>query len=555
MEADQITEQKVLVLQYFIENESLLMAGYTPDKGVLYPDPDTHQPRFYTYPKRIEDDLKGKYSSISREWAGKICKDLEALGILGYHMIRAARQKHPTEHYFLQHGTAPFVAVMKIVLEKPAFPRGYISMSFEYIRQHINEELVREILAGKNVVMDRSLDLWDWTPVESRKVHDIYYARRRAIECGFGRDNSKDPYTPSYEACIEKMITKADGTGSFPHTLPWISLRFPVFKADETTENKIKLLLSENKQVFKEYLGLDQCQSAVWEHYEKFQRDHWILPILALIQSSRKALKEFLFGDWKPYESASGPTSMDYPIFSFLFTAVYDIATTRYVMNESTIPSFRFRPDFQHSPSAPTNPALLEIGTNLNLTICYDASFDTEHIFYGAENGDVWENDTEQNYEVRTWIEIRALGIRLKKENIRKFPRFIAALQDRSNPVSRRIVERLSHRMQHFILFSHTGENEFPMWGESLLTELDRIFSGPGLYDSNLFPHVSLTEDGKNLVERKGYYGRVDSDRFYCNAIFRFNRILFEESYPDLVNRSDYLKSDREQMIEGTIGG
>lgn len=555
MKPDENSKQKNSVLRYFIENESWLMMGHTPGNGVLFTDKETGNIRFYSYPKRIEDDLKGKYSSISREWAGKICKDLETLGILGHQMIRAARQGNPSKHYYLRSDHSAFKAVMKIVLEDPVSKQFCISQ--EYVRCHINENLVKEILAEKNTVMERSLGIWDWSPGESRKVHTLYYTRKAEQDKKLCNTPVHDPYAESFESFQAEMIRARTHQNEklSANTPAWISFRLPVFSESISEEEKNKILASENKEIFKEYPGLDQYRSAIQEHYETFQRDKWILPILALIRSSSDALYEFLFGNWKPYDRVDGLKSLDFPIFNFLFTTILDIARTRYVPDESAIPSVRFRPDFRRSHSINPHPALLEIRTNLNLTVCYDASFDTEHIFYGAENGDVWETETEQNYEVSTWIEVKARGARIHREDIKDFTGFVSALRDTTNPISRRILERLSHRMQHLIRSYPLTQNEYPSWGDTLLNDLNRILAKPGFYNPVLFAQVRLTDEGKSIVERTGMYERWDYDSIYHSMIFDANRILFDESYPALITRSNYLESQREGMIVKTNDG
>jgi len=553
METDQITEQKIAVLKYFIQNESYLLDRFTPDQGVLYQDNETHTVRFYSYPKRIEDDLKGQYNSISRTWAATVCKDLETLGILDHRMIKAARQKNPTEHYYLRSGPTAIKAAIKILLENPIEERVYFTVAYQYIRSNINEDLVRAVLAEKKTVMKRDLDIWDWAPNESRKVYEIYYTKKAKMDKRWGSESANDPYARSFESyCAEMIRTESDqNRESYHFPPPRISYRFPVFGAELSEKERDQILASENKELFKEYPDLNRYPSVIREHYQKFERDKWILPILALIRTSGNALYEFLFGNWKPYNRAYGTESLDFPIFSFLFTTMKDIAQTRDISDGCEILSVQFRPDFQKSHSSRERPALLEIRTTLNLTVCYDASFNTEHIYYGSENGDVWENDTEQNYEVSTWIEISARGTKLKTEDIKDFSVFVLNLLDSTNPISRRIVERLSHRMQHLIWAYIPTDNAYPFWGETLLYEIDRILSVPGFYDPRVFAQVKLTQEGKSIVEKSGTFGHIDFDSLYHSVIFDLNRILFEESYPDLVNRSKYFESDRQRMIVG----
>jgi hypothetical protein len=568
MEADQITDKKWLVLQYFIDHTGTVQRGATPyQKGIVYPDKRTGKPRFYSYPKRIEEDFEKKipnseevHSDISRTWAMKICQDLTDLGILHYDMFVASRQKHPTEHYYLREDLDAFIQVMRIVFDRtPKSALTCYRYSVDYIQNHIDDDFVCEILARKGAEMRRSLPLWNWSLTESEKVHAIYYARKEKTLWGTETKRIPNLYEQSFESYLTTMMKTLDPQkrSEAPHFPPTISLRLPVFKPGLSEEEQVAILKNLNKKTFEDYPGLELYRSAIHEHYKRYQYDNWILPILSLIRASPEALKEFLFGDWMPYGlkgdcycfSDAGSHCMNYPLFTFLFTAINDISRLRLVPDERKIPFFRFRPDFRQSYSTESHSALLEIGTDRNLTVCYDASFDTEHFFYGADNGDVWEGDNEQNYEVLTWIEVQSRGIVIKKEDIPDTDTFVQALRDRSSNVSHHIVSKLSHRVQHIIKnYANLPEERGELYRQ-LLNELNRVIAQPDFYDQRIFSNIVLTDEGKRLVGNTKDMERMISLDFVNYSFFKLNRILLEETYPELIVKSKYFERDSYQLV------
>ena len=549
MKADQITEKKLAVLSYFIEHTSTVQMGIPPSgKGIVYPDKKTNKSRFYSYPKRIEKDFKASYTKVSSTWARRICEDLESLGILGHEMRKAARQRQPTEHYFLRYGFEPFRKVIKVLFENRNVNGFSCSLSQEYIQSHIDENLVLAILAERNVEMFRSLNLVDWAPSEAEKVYSLYYTQKNKTASEWEKQKP-DPFAESFEAYV-RLVIKAQNTIKsqlVSGTAPRISLRFPVFGPDVSEEEKFKALIALNKGTFDYYHGLEKYPSAIRSHYARMQENGWVIPILALIRASPAALEKFLFGDWKPYHN--NPSCMDYPLFTFLFAAINEISVSRSVPIEKRIPHVRFRPDFGGSPDTPLLQALFEISIDNGLTVCYDASFDTEHIFFGNANGDVWENDRDVNFRVLTWIDTRLSGSAISISEIPDFDAFFWALHDRKSKVSHYIVSKLPNHIQHFIRFNTSSFEEGSIIPSRLVEELNRILLRPDFYNKLIFANLILSDEGIKIVERTGVYRPFFDDNTYNYRVSTLNRQLIEESYPGLILRARNVTGESERLV------
>ncbi|MFA4850883.1 MAG: hypothetical protein WC626_14260 [Methanoregula sp.] len=573
MHPDQITKAKWSVLWYFIENTSAMY--FDPNfvrKGIVLPDKRTGKPRFYSYPARIAKDFEKNipdssryHSDISKTWAMRICKDLESLGILGVDNFVAARQNHETEHYYLRDGTEPFIAVMKIFTEQVTDSHHVSGLySMEYIQNHINEDLVCEILSRKGAEMRRMLPLWDWIPHESEKMYPFFVPQKSNIQKRESpAENSSIIPVESYAEYFRRMIQELDlkkRVSSRGRSYS-VCLRLPVMSPGLTSGEKTDLLKSFNKKTFEGSPCLETYRSAIEEHYQRYQRDRWIIPLLALIRASPKALKEFLFGEWKPYGiegeclcySEGGSYCMNYPMFTFLFTTINDISRSRLVPSERRIPYVRFRPDIRIPEKNISRPALFMIDTNSGFSVCFDASFDTERVYYGAENGDVWENDNEQNYDLTVWLDLRFRWQAITAKDIPDMDAFIGALQDRRSRVSQYLLSKLSHRLQHIVLFKSEPLDEGSPIHGLLLDEINRILIQPGFFNKDVFSSTRLSDAGKAIGEKTGFCREGLEDAYYPSSVLGLNRILLEDSYPGLLLPSDASKKDREWLIMNKI--
>jgi hypothetical protein len=183
------------------------------------------------------------------------------------------------------------------------------------------------------------------------------------------------------------------------------------------------------------------------------------------------------------------------------------------------------------------------------LTVCYDASFDTEHIFFGATTGDVWENDRDVNFRVLTWIDTRLSGSAISLSEIPDFDAFFRALQNRKSKVSHYIVSKLPNHLQHFIRYNNTPFEEGSVIPSRFVEELNRVLINPGFYDKIVFSDLTLSEEGSNVIERTGFYRPGFDEGLYHYTIQRLNRQLIEESYPRLVLKAREVVEGSERLV------
>ena len=466
MEPDQKTRQKWEVLWYFVQNTGSILDNIDNVKCGVVLEREPGGERFYSYPSRIHTDFKESRCSfgersISKDWARVICENLSELGILDHDNIRAPRQRSPTPHYYLKPGVEPFLKVMEFLLDPPEQWMVWSTLSNGYVQQHLNAELVRYVLAARGAEMWRSIPVWEWGAAEAPKVFEHYYQHK---------NQGREPAPCSFEEYIREMWRshergKSFSLFSFPPTIP---LRFPVIPEHLSEDERVKTVVDLNSDYLEDYSWLLSYRSGIDEHYTRYEYEKWILPILALIRASPEALKEFLFGDWKPYGlepsesycfTADGTGCMQYPLFQLLFTAIRDLAMTRNVEYDRLVQFVRFRPDFRRYSyrMREGHSALMEIDLANRMTVSYDGSFDTDHTVYGDE---LIEFDEETNFSFQSQVEIRCFhqGSDLfAPDDIPVLDGLLRTLRDGRTLAARSIFARLSHPVQN-MLRAYTDE-------------------------------------------------------------------------------------------------
>lgn len=553
MEPDQKTQQKWEVLWYFVENTGKILDSVDNIQCGIVLERKPGERRFYSYPSRIHTDfMKSRFSygnkSITKDWAGKICEDLSELGILGYDEIRAPRQHSPTPHYYLKPGIEPFLKVMEFLfaapesLSKPL--NRYFNRASGYIQHHLNPELIRYVLAARSAEMWRMVPILEWNVHEAPKVFEEYYQCRNRggeqIPCSF------------LEYVLEMWRSHDQDTPfslfSFP---PMISLRLPVFPGPLSRDERMKAIADLNTEVFKEHPWLQSFHSGLDEHYARYEYEHWVLPILALIRASPLALKEFLFGDWKPYGLESnrcccftedGTGCMQYPLFRLLFTAIGDLAMGRSVDHDRLVKFVRFRPDHRSNPyRVPEgHSALMEIDLANQMTVSYDGSFDTDHTAYGDScSNDVVEFDEETNFTFSSQVEIRCFWqgrIFFAPDDIPALDGLFRSLRDGRTPESRYVFSTLSHPVQNMLgVYTDEGLEKESWFAGTVLQDLNRLLISPDLYSPVHFPGLILTETGKYVVDERGVEMGDWQYSSYVFGLMAFNRELLERAFPGIV--------------------
>jgi hypothetical protein len=520
MEPEEMTRQKWEVLWYFVVNTGVsTKPGLQKGCGVRYPT-ESGGCRFYSYPSRIHEDFGTSYlsqgkTSISKDWAGKICEDLSALGILGSVMIRAPRQSGKTPHYYLKEGNEPYLRIMKYLFRMIRDPGMQRALMNAYIMEHTSAGLVRYILSQKGVEIQRSIPLRDWDVYEAPKVFE-QYVRTESVN-GSAPPCSFVTYTLEQSNCA-----------------PVVALRLPVFPDGLSDEERMTAIESGNRETFARHPWLKRYQSGIGEHYLRFEYQHWILPILALIRASPAALEYFLFGDWKPYSG-----SLDYPLFTLMFTAVRDLALVRDVEHDPMVEMVRFHPEHMASrDDGGCGSALLEIDLENGRTVCYDGAFTTDQRSPATSENTAIRPAREANYSFRSWVTIPVSGpggVLFAPEDLPAALRFLRHLRDTRTLAARDILGRLSHRVQNIIAIP--GDGDVPAGspaGQAVIRDLNEILLCDDLYTDRHFPDLHLTGEGERVIFPDSSSPSPTAG-MHTVTWAHFNRELLERAFPGVM--------------------
>lgn len=540
MDTERLTDKEFKVLLYFI-----MQQGSKPIIQICK-DGEKH---FLSYPAKIEKDLR---KEISRVWAANICKKFEEKRILGHEDIRPRRQKNLTEHYFLKSDYIALVKVIKAIVET-ANPKDCTwILAQSYFQKNINESLVKKVLAERNVVINRSLDIWYWNPVESQRLYDEYFKEIESFEILESNSEENDKIVDSngkfvskrekvtFKEYIQKIAknqfeTKKNGKS---YSFPTIHLHLPIFIDEVSEKEQLNVMEKTNKDVFERYPLLKSNWSGIKEHYIYWQHENLILPILALIKASPKALAEFLYGDWKPYGSDSnsyvaysGVKPLEYSLFKILFIAISDIALTRSIPGGG---------EDKYAVLRPNPNSLLSIPLN-NYNVYFDAGFSTKEDYVAISDEDLILVPDKNYYWVKSWIEIDPIydAFFLNHNCIGNYEAFIKKLADKNDKISNYIFNKFSNAMKN-ILYNIYLQNSIPEeLQKKLLYELNFV-----ILNNNLYEDISKLTKLSDYSKRK-YEAYKNLLKYYDKTIILYdlkelNFSLLEDIFPEQIIKRDY---------------
>ena len=331
-------------------------------------------------PSKIETDTK---KSVTRAWAIKICKRFYKEGIFDYKKIKPRRYKYKTEHYYLRKDKKAFSKIFKLFLNSYHHLDSINFLQTPYSNSVINNSFVKEILYGKKIDMKRAIELIYWKEKERRELFKIIKEKNKNIL----DTNTKKLTYEKYLKHIEKNVNEKSKIKLNLFINP-ICLNLPIFPDNISKHERNENLKNMNKKIFNEY-GLQWKLSGIDHHYEIWQEQKLILPILALIKTSPQALSEFLFGDWaddkivskykdKGSYSIEGYGMLEPLLYRLIFKAIADYTIYRWgihtygnlVIFASIRPKYGFK-------GLKKEEALLELLLENGSAIYYDAGFDT----------------------------------------------------------------------------------------------------------------------------------------------------------------------------------
>ena len=517
MDTHRLTEKEFEVLLYFIHNESGLKSGKPIIK--ICKDENKH---YMAYPTKIEKDLRKK---ISRVWAANICKKLEKKGMLDHEDMLPPRQKNKTEHYYLRSDYHALSKVIKAIVDTATSKDKVWIFAQNYFQKNINESLIKKVLAERNVVIGRKLDLWLWKPSEAQNLFDKYFKE------------NVDSEKISFKEYIQKMVQHGPIKDGMCWSAPSFCLRLPVFTDEMPITEQLNVLIEQNRDVFERYPLLKSYLSGIEEYYKNRQYEDLILPILALIKASPNALAEFLHGEWKPSESDScsficysrdGLKPIEYYLFNILFIAISDIAVTRSIPEGGEDKYVVLRP----------NPKSLLLIPLSNYNVYFDAGFSTKEDYIGA---DLILVPDKNYYWVKSWVEINPTynTYFLNHNDIKNYESFIKKLVDTNDEICQYIFNKFSNVMKNIL---NNIDLQNPIQEDlqkKLLYELNLI-----ILDNNMYEVVSKHTKLSDYIIHK-YEDYKNLSKFYNGhniiwALTELNISLLETIFPEQIIKRDY---------------
>lgn len=547
MKEDGLSEKELQVLTFFITTESFVMDNQQKflEKPIIFECKDGKE-HYLAYPAKVAKDFsKTVYKKISKKWAGTVCSSLYEKGILNYEERKPPRQKNTTEHYFLKSDLESFRKITNYIVKDTESWECKNLFSKAYFQKNINENLIKEIMAEKKVEIGRDFDFWHWKPSEAEQLF---------AECNRSKEASFDEYIQKRitENYYSKDSSPSLSSSSLPSFSPGIMLRLPIFKInkkgkDNLSTKSYQKLLELNKHSSKDYPSLKHNKSGIIEHYTKFQRRKWIIPLLALIKSSPIALQEFLNGDWdcsdKNYCSYSkeGRVNFEYPFFRLLFAAISDIALTRDVEN-GDVSFAELRSSSNHKSEM--NNYLLKISMKSWLNVYFDGGFNTHHDYYGTESGDVFESPNETYYWAKAWIDYPAkfsshfLGLK----DITNFEAFVDKLIDKDNQMGKFIFDNIANYMKN-ILLNLKALDEIPeSLKEDLLFEINDIIFDNDFSKEKLYDDSEISEYTKHEID---HLRQSEESDFYEQSLIHLmkngvNRLILEDVFEGIIDKNSW---------------
>jgi hypothetical protein len=306
-------------------------------------------PDYVTYPADLEKLTK----KVTRAGAKLVCDRLVHLGILQTEKKRSPTWSKSTPHYRLREDKEAFIKLTQSYFRTLAKSDPYswqklasdFFMNSKYARRQINSNLVRHVLSSKKVVM----------PLIVKTKEENKNRKRNAVS---------------------------------KHSRDLIPLSLPIMPPDtKIAEMQSRVIMHKTK------LADDQKETItkfVKNHYDNIEENAIISPILALLQISPSALRYFL-SNWKPHLRGEGVTffstslsfdMIEHVLFRLIWNAINDFSRVR------VIPEWGIVHDAYVSggnyPSGKSSPLLL-LRCSDNLSIEYEAGFDSVHDYYGDE--------------------------------------------------------------------------------------------------------------------------------------------------------------------------
>ncbi|MDW7727337.1 MAG: hypothetical protein SCH70_09590 [Candidatus Methanoperedens sp.] len=343
-----LAEKELMILNYFIDCENELIDA---EKQI--------NSNFKTYPGKIEKDLEGK---ISRVHAKVICEKFIEMGILSESRDDRYKKKGEKIYYSISSDLTTFKKIVQLILENVDINSAIKRFGCVFFQSRIDNKLVKNVLIKKGGVLRRKIDISNWEDSEANKLYKDRLKIPIQIDFKINEnyDKSIDEYLKempdsdiiSFEIYIQRKFERLDSKEKITNQFyPYeLYLDFPILDLNDgrSTEEHIVEIEALNKKIFEDFPNLKNSFSAISEHYNKWQENNLILPILILIKTSPNALGEFLNGDWAPRDDKFIQDYLIGPYESILekllFLTIGDLSTVRSYPKNDMINRISIRP-------------------------------------------------------------------------------------------------------------------------------------------------------------------------------------------------------------------
>jgi hypothetical protein len=445
-----LTEKELMVLNYFIDNESKILLEKNPI--------DKH---FIIYPGKIETELGGK---ISRVYAKEVCEKFIIMGILSKSETDSPKKDSGKSYYLMNHDLITFKKIVRLILENLERETVVERFGQAYFQSKIDEKLVKKVLFERGVILLRRLEISNWQELEGKQLFNEF-PRTISIMRGQSIDDLPDSDIISFDVYMQRKLERLEPEENILNQLKtynqfypfWISIDLPVLdeSCGRTIEEYIGKIEELNEKLFTSCPSLKKYLSGIEEHYNIWQEKNLISPILILIKISPSALGEFLYGNWTLGEKSY---CMNYLTGHFerimtklLFLTISDLALTGSYPKNELVNGVHIRPKVTKI-NGNEEDKLLSCNFDRYLEIYFDTctseiSSDRKWPFASViDRGYTYTSDILRKYSDFV-------------ENIKNFSEILNYLKNKEKPISRIFYKHLPILSRNLLTYCNPLEN------------------------------------------------------------------------------------------------
>ncbi len=455
MNCYKLTEKELLVLDYFIENESKMFENGGDDK------------HFYSYPARLEREINGE---ISRVHAKEVCEKYEEMGIFAFELKRPPRQRSDTKYFHINPGFETFGKIVQIFLENFDLKVIIDKMSQGYFQNNISEELLEYVFTERKVFFPRYLDICNWETSEAKNLLETYLhtnvfnisppqlSKKLKMDATVDERMAALPDfdIQSFELYmkrkLERMDLKNEPISQFYPIR--IKINFPYIENFEKgIKVHVEILARLNQEQFEQYPTLINLLSAFEDHYRRWQEENLTLPLLSLLKASPSALGKFLNGEWELgknkicEEKLSGSFS---PVMDkLIFLALGDLASSETFPINDFIESTHIRSEVQQLDRTEKDE-LLSFNLKDSKVIYFDRCFGIGR----SLNGDNVEKSFVSFYDQGisySWDVLNRLNE--VEDGITNFSALVIFLKDANGSVCKLLYRHFSYELKNYLKY------------------------------------------------------------------------------------------------------